>query len=227
MILFAMANFRFLCVHNIDAAQIQISKSKSQITKCQIPNSKFNLICQILNPKSQIFFLNVKSQIQMPNAKSQIILDLGSIYSLQYQVGTSSTTHMSDLNSLTQDSHFDGILKINDQIKPIWILLIDKSPDKNPRHIKNILQYCRIFRAFDLDYLSIRTHAPDQSAYNPVEHSMATLFQKLASITLPIDKYGSHLNSQGQVVDSELTMKNFCYAGEVYIVYSLEMGSYL
>jgi hypothetical protein len=65
---------------HIDAAQIQISKSKSQITKCQIPNPKFNFMCQIPNPKSQIFFLSAKSQIQVPNPKSQIILDLGSIY---------------------------------------------------------------------------------------------------------------------------------------------------
>jgi hypothetical protein len=68
-------------VITIDAAQIQISKSKSQITKCQIPNPKFNLMCQIPNPKSQIFFLSAKSQIQVSNPKSQIILDLGSIYS--------------------------------------------------------------------------------------------------------------------------------------------------
>ena len=31
---------------------------------------------------------------------------------------------------------------------------------------------------------------------------------------MPINKYGSHLNSQGQVVDLELAMKNFRYAGE-------------
>jgi hypothetical protein len=43
---------------------------------------------------------------------------------------------------------------------------------------------------------------------------MATLSQKLAGIMLPIDKYGSHLNSQGQVVDSELAIKNFRYAGK-------------
>jgi hypothetical protein len=43
---------------------------------------------------------------------------------------------------------------------------------------------------------------------------MSTLSQKLAGITLPIDKFGSHLNSQGQVVDSELAMRNFRYAGE-------------
>ncbi|CAB4415079.1 unnamed protein product [Rhizophagus irregularis] len=107
----------------------------------------------------------------------------------QYQVGTSSATHMSDLNSLTQDSRFDEILKVNGQIKPIWIILVDGGPDKNPRHMKNIYQYCRIFHAFNLDYLSIQTHAPGQSAYNPIEHSMATLSQKLADITLPINKY--------------------------------------
>ena len=132
----------------------------------------------------------------------------------QYQIGTSSTSHMSDLNSLTQDNRFDEILKVNGQIKPIWILLVDGGPDENPRHMKNIFQYCKMFCAFDLDYLSVRTHAPGQSAYNPVERSMATLSQKLAGITLPIDKYGSHLNSQGKVIDSELAMKNMHYAGE-------------
>ncbi|GBC23550.2 hypothetical protein GLOIN_2v1766467 [Rhizophagus irregularis DAOM 181602=DAOM 197198] len=130
----------------------------------------------------------------------------------QYHVGTSSSTHMSDLNSLIQDSQFDRILKINGQIKPIWILLVDGGPDENPRHMKNIFQYCKMFCNFDLDYLSVRTHAPGQSAYNPVERSMSTLSQKLAGITLPIDKFGSHLNSQGQVTDLELAMKNFRYA---------------
>ncbi|PKC01864.1 hypothetical protein RhiirA5_402651 [Rhizophagus irregularis] len=81
----------------------------------------------------------------------------------------------------------------------IKIILVNGGPDKNPRHMKNIYQYCRIFRAFDLDYLSIRTHTSGQSSYNPVERSMATLSQKLAGITLLINKYGSHLNSQGQI----------------------------
>uniref|UniRef100_U9UPR1 Uncharacterized protein n=1 Tax=Rhizophagus irregularis (strain DAOM 181602 / DAOM 197198 / MUCL 43194) TaxID=747089 RepID=U9UPR1_RHIID len=105
----------------------------------------------------------------------------------QYQVGTSSATHIIDLNSLTQDSRFDEILKIDSHIKPIWIILVDGGPDENPRHMKNIYQYCRMFHAFDLDYLSIRTHTPGQSSYNPIEHI---------------------------VNDSELAMKNFCYAGE-------------
>jgi len=63
----------------------------------------------------------------------------------QYQVGTSSETHMNDLNSLTQDSRFDGILKVDGQIKPIWILLVDGGPDENSQHMKNIHQYCRMF----------------------------------------------------------------------------------
>ncbi|GBC16002.2 hypothetical protein GLOIN_2v1766467 [Rhizophagus irregularis DAOM 181602=DAOM 197198] len=90
------------------------------------------------------------------------------------------------------------------------VSLVDGSLDKNPRHMKNIYQYCRIFYTFDLDYLSIQTYAPSQSAYNPVERSMAMLSQKLASITLPINKYGSHLNSQGQVDDLKLAMINSC-----------------
>jgi hypothetical protein len=63
----------------------------------------------------------------------------------QYQVGTSLETHMDDLNSLTQDSRFDGILKVDGQIKPIWVLLVDGGPDENLRHMKNIQQYCRMF----------------------------------------------------------------------------------
>src|SRR5581483_1412713 len=73
---------------------------------------------------------------------------------------------------------------------------------------------CQLFKKFDLDFLSIRTHAPGQSKYNPVERGMATLSGKLAGITLPIDHFGSHLNSQGKVVDPELAAQNFHYSGE-------------
>ncbi|GBC49532.2 hypothetical protein GLOIN_2v1766467 [Rhizophagus irregularis DAOM 181602=DAOM 197198] len=41
-------------------------------------------------------------------------------------VGMSSATHMSDFNFLTQDSRFDKILKVDSQIKLIWIILVDK-----------------------------------------------------------------------------------------------------
>jgi len=43
---------------------------------------------------------------------------------------------------------------------------------------------------------------------------MATLSKKVAGITLPIDNFGNHLNSQGKVRDHELGLQNFHYAGE-------------
>ncbi|CAB4442186.1 unnamed protein product [Rhizophagus irregularis] len=46
------------------------------------------------------------------------------------------------------------------------------SPDENPRHLKNIKTYCHLFQKFDLDYLTVRTHAPGQFKYNPVERDL-------------------------------------------------------
>ncbi|CAG8836677.1 44363_t:CDS:2, partial [Gigaspora margarita] len=89
----------------------------------------------------------------------------------QYNVGTKSFNH---------------IFENNGQIKPIWVLLVDGGPDKNPRHLKNICRYSRLFQFLDLDYLTVRTHASGQSAYNLVEQTMFTLSGKLASITLPL-----------------------------------------
>jgi hypothetical protein len=78
----------------------------------------------------------------------------------QWSLGTSSVTHMQDLNSLTIDPKYDDVLKNNGDIRPIWILLVDGGPDENPRYLKNIKAYCHLFKKFDLDYLSVRTHAP-------------------------------------------------------------------
>ena len=105
-------------------------------------------------------------------------------------------------------------LKKEGKGRPIWIFLVDGGPDENPKHMKNIIQYAHLFRALDLDYLTVQTHAPGQSAYNPVERSMASLSAKLAGITLPVNKFGSHLNSQGIVVDEELARQNFEYSGK-------------
>jgi hypothetical protein len=121
---------------------------------------------------------------------------------------------MQDLESLTLDPQYDDVLKTNGEIRPIWVLLVDGGPDENPRHLKNIKTYCQLFRKFDLDYLTVRTHAPGQSKYNPVERGMATLSGKLAGITLPIDHYGTHLNTQDKVINPDLALQNFRYAGE-------------
>jgi hypothetical protein len=132
----------------------------------------------------------------------------------QWPIGTSSLTHIQDLINLTINSKYDDILKANGQIRPIWILLVDGGPDENPRYLKNIKSYCQFFKKLDLDYLSVRTHTSGQSKYNPIERGMATLSCKLAGITLPIDHFGVHLNSQGKITNPELATQNFRYAGE-------------
>ena len=102
--------------------------------------------------------------------------------------------------------------------------MIDGGPNKNPRHLKNIKSYYQLFKKFDLDFLSVRTHAPDQSKYNSVKRDMATLSGKLAGITLPIDHFGIHLNLQGKVIDLELATQNFRYSGEVlYEIWSHDL----
>ncbi|CAG8798157.1 43097_t:CDS:2 [Gigaspora margarita] len=136
-------------------------------------------------------------------------------------VGTSLVTHIADLLSLVYDQQFASVLLKYNKVKPIWVLLIDDGPDKNSRHFKNIVEYCNLFHVLDLDYLTVCTHAPGQSAYNPVEHGMASLSKKLASITLPVDKYGSHLDTQENVKNEELARHNFEFSGQkLYDIWS-------
>ncbi|RGB32785.1 hypothetical protein C1646_762499 [Rhizophagus diaphanus] len=121
----------------------------------------------------------------------------------EYFIGTSSATHITDLESIVKNKNFSNTLKKEDKVRPIWVLFVDSGPDENSKYMKNIIQYAHLFRSLDLDYLTVRTHAPGQSAYNPVERSIASLSEKLASITLPIEEFGSHLNSQENYVDQE------------------------
>ncbi|CAI2194632.1 1266_t:CDS:1, partial [Funneliformis geosporum] len=71
-----------------------------------------------------------------------------------------------------------------------------------------------LFKKFDLDFLSIPTYALGQSKYNPVEKGMTTLSGKLTKITLPIDYFGMHLNTQEKVINPELAAQNFHHLGE-------------
>ncbi|CAG8818399.1 6982_t:CDS:1, partial [Gigaspora margarita] len=96
---------------------------------------------------------------------------------------------MRDLINILKYNNFIPILKYGDHFKSIWILLVDGGLNKNPKYLKNIVEYCDLFHELDLDYLSARTHAPYQSAYNPVESSIYTLSKKLAGIELPIDEF--------------------------------------
>ncbi|EXX58145.1 hypothetical protein GLOIN_2v1783204 [Rhizophagus irregularis DAOM 181602=DAOM 197198] len=119
----------------------------------------------------------------------------------QWSLGTSSLSHMQDLKNLALNPKYSDVLKTNGEVRPIWVLLVNGGPDEDPRHLKNIKNYCQLFRKFDLDYLTVRTYAPGQSKYNPVERGMATLSGKLAGITLLVDHFESHLNTQGKRKD--------------------------
>ena len=121
---------------------------------------------------------------------------------------------MTNLLNLIANLQFAFIVLRKNKVRLIWILLVDSRPDENPKHLKNIVEYCNLFHFLNLNYLTVRTHALGQSAYNPVKHSMASLSGKLAEITLPLDEYRTHLNSQGNVVNEELAWHNFEFSGE-------------
>ncbi|CAG8830526.1 13953_t:CDS:2, partial [Gigaspora margarita] len=118
-------------------------------------------------------------------------------------------THTKDISSLVSNDQYFGILKINNNIKSILILLVGRGPNENPCYFKNIQSYCKPFRKFNLDYLTVHMHALEQSKYNPVERGMSILSSKLAGIILPINHFGNHLDSQGKTIDTKLAAQNF------------------
>ncbi len=135
----------------------------------------------------------------------------------EHFLGTSCETHMVDLMSITKEEPFNEFTHHEGSVKPFWCLLTDGGPDENPRFIANISKYLLLFKKLDLDYLTIRTHVLGQSAYNPVERSMASPFGKLAGIELNAFTYGNHLGSVSgkvTVVDKDVGRRNFKHAGE-------------
>src|SRR5438034_2959269 len=78
----------------------------------------------------------------------------------EYFLGTSCETHMVDLMSITKEESFREFTYNGDSVKPFWCLLTDGRPDENPRFLANILKYLLLFKKLDLDYLTVRTHAP-------------------------------------------------------------------
>ncbi|CAG8823145.1 19050_t:CDS:2, partial [Gigaspora margarita] len=109
---------------------------------------------------------------------------------------TDESLRVADILLLVSNKRFDEDFRYNDEIKLLRVLLVNGGPDKNLRHFKNIIQYCKLFHFLNLDYLTIRTHALDQSAYNLVEKSISSLSKKVARITLLIDHFGNYLDSQ-------------------------------
>ncbi|CAG8791896.1 5087_t:CDS:2, partial [Gigaspora margarita] len=130
--------------------------------------------------------------IDLVNSNNSFCLSqLAIFFRPKYFVGTMLLTHMSDLESIIFNQQFAIAIMKENKVKPVWVLLVDGEPDENPKYMKNIIQ---------------------QSAYNSVKHSMASLFEKLAGIMLSIDEFRSHLDSQEKVLNKDLAYKNFEFA---------------
>ncbi|CAG8819512.1 37657_t:CDS:2 [Gigaspora margarita] len=119
---------------------------------------------------------------------------------------------MADIMLIMKNPVLNNTLKLENEFKPILVLLVDSGPDENPRHLKNIIEYYKLFIELNLDNFTVRTHAPGQSVYNPVECSMSILSEKLKCIVLPIDHFGSHLDSSGIIENIDLAKQNFHYS---------------
>jgi hypothetical protein len=113
-------------------------------------------------------------------------------------------------------------------VRPVWFVMTDGGPDENPRHLKNVTHYSLLMRSnSDVDYLSVRSYAPGQSAYNPVERAMAPYSKKLAGVVIPWFEENSHLSGdKSKVVDSDLARHNFKHAGDILKRYWTDTPAY-
>ena len=89
------------------------------------------------------------------------------------------------------------------------IITSDAGPDDNPRFPKTITYVIDFFKNHNLDALFWATNAPGRSAFNRVERRMAPLSRQLSGVVIPHDKFGSHLNTSGKTINTELEKKNF------------------
>ena len=129
---------------------------------------------------------------------------------------SSAESHIADFNHLLNLNSFkEHAILGNDVVKPLIFLSVDSESDESPKNVKTLNAWATIFREHDLDGLFIFTHAPGLSAYNPVERRMAPLSKLTASVILPFDTFGSHLDSSNKTKDTELEEQNFEAAGKI------------
>lgn len=109
---------------------------------------------------------------------------------------------------------FSDITKHNNSVKPVFILTVDGGPDENPRYEKVVNVAIHHFAKLNLDVLLLAANSPKRSCFNRVERRMAPLSRELAGVILQHDRFGTHLNAQGETIDEELERKNFQFAGQ-------------
>ena len=101
------------------------------------------------------------------------------------------------------------------EVKPILIQLVDGGGDQCPANTKTLKQAVANFIDYNLDAVFVATHAPSQSASNPVERRMAPLSRQLCGVILPYQHYGNHLDASRKTIDEDLQIKNFGRAATV------------
>ena len=79
-------------------------------------------------------------------------------------------------------------------------LIVDGGPDFNPHHLKNILAFGRLWQDLKLDCLMLTTHAPGQSAYNPLEHAWSVMANALAGVT-----FANHLPNEYPAEEQDIS----------------------
>ena len=99
-------------------------------------------------------------------------------------------------------------------MKPLIFVSEDGGPDGAPKYQQSLASWTKVFLKYNLDALFVFTHAPGNSAYNPLDRRMAPLSQESAGLILPFDKYWTHLNEthlneSNKTTNIDLEKKNF------------------
>ena len=126
--------------------------------------------------------------------------------------------HLQDMKRIRRLPEFESSFFIDGvvgQSKPMMIITVDGGPDENPRYEKTIISAVDYFCTYDLDALFICTNAPGRSAFNRAERRMVKFSKDLSGVLLPHDHFGTHLNSQGKTINTDLERKNFAHAGKL------------
>ena len=99
--------------------------------------------------------------------------------------------------------------------RPILVLFTDGAQDEAPCYPKPLATAIHFFKHLKLDVFLHGVNAAGLSAFNPVERRMGPLSHDIVGVVIPHEKFGSHLDSQGNTIDVELEKKNFFYALQV------------
>ena len=131
-----------------------------------------------------------------------------------YHEHQSAYNHALDIAMILRDPRFKQYAQNDNGVKPILVIGGDGGPDEAVKNDKVQNAYLWLMEKHQFDAVYGRNSAPGSSADNRIERTMVILSNAMVAKSLPVFKYGKHLK-HGQVVDPELCLKNFNYAGSL------------